>query len=151
MMGPPTYPEISVPTWAEYCDDYVEYFFDGSHPERGRSFIIEHDGEAVGHISYSQTDLARSWTEIDLWMRSSADCGKGIGSAGLQELCRLLHESLGLRHFLIRPSRRNPRAIHAYAKAGFVAGVLSEKEMMHFGPGEFHDTVIMWLRLDKPH
>jgi diamine N-acetyltransferase len=54
MMDPPDFGENPLPTWNEFCEDYKPFFFDGSHPDRGRSFIIERrdTGDAVGHISY---------------------------------------------------------------------------------------------------
>jgi hypothetical protein len=57
MMGPPVYAEAPVVTWDEFCANYVALFFDGSQPEVGRSYIIEANGAAVGHVSYSQVDM----------------------------------------------------------------------------------------------
>jgi diamine N-acetyltransferase len=145
MMGPPTFPEIPIPTWDDFTDDYVEYFFDGSRENLGRSYIIEADGGAVGHISHSQTDVARGLTELDIWLRSSRDCGKGFGSAALRVLAQHLHATLGLHDFIIRPSRRNLRAVRVYAKAGFIESALTTEERAHLGPHEAHDTVVMRL------
>ncbi len=147
MFGPPAFPEIPIPTWEEFSADYVEYFFGGSREELGRSYIIEVTGEAVGHVSHSQTDVVRGWTELDIWLCAEADCGKGYGCEALRALVAHLHTTLGLRGFIIRPSRRNPRAIRAYANAGFVESTLSPAERSHFGPDESHDTVVMRLRL----
>ncbi|MDZ4064392.1 MAG: GNAT family N-acetyltransferase, partial [Coriobacteriia bacterium] len=50
--------------------------------------------------------------------------------------------------FIIRPSRRNPRAIRAYAKAGFTAVPLTRAEQAEaYGPGDYSDSVVMLKRL----
>jgi diamine N-acetyltransferase len=148
MAGPPLFTEAPIPTWEEFCADYVPYFFDGSRPELGRSYIIEVDGEAIGHVSYSQADLTRGTTELDIWLRSEALCGRGYGSAALVALTDHLHESLGLTEFIIRPSRRNERALRAYARAGFLLLPLSPQEQAEiYGPTEHFDTVVMCKKM----
>jgi diamine N-acetyltransferase len=75
MMGPPLFPEAPVPTWDEFCADYVPLFLTG----HGRTSEVVHpevDGEAVGHVSYSEVDPARarpaSWTSGCAPRRSAA-------------------------------------------------------------------------------
>jgi diamine N-acetyltransferase len=141
MMGPPVYAEAPIVTWDEFCADYVEHFFDGSQPEVGRSYIIEVDGAAVGHLSY---DLAARWAELDIWLCAEGLCGRGYGSDALVALTRHLQETLGLTSFIMRPSQRNQRAIHAYARAGFVQLPLTTAEQAAiYGPGDHDDTVVM--------
>jgi RimJ/RimL family protein N-acetyltransferase len=145
MMGPPDFIEAPVPTWEEFCDDYLPHFFDGSQPGVGRSYIIEHEGRAVGHVSYSRMDeLPGPCAELDIWMRDSTCCGHGWGSVALDMLARQLHEVFGVRELVLRPSARNVRAIRSYEKAGFVRLDLSQDEQAHrYNPGEYHDTVTM--------
>lgn len=148
MMGPPLFPEAPIPTWEQFCADYVPLFFDGTRPDFGRSYIIETDGEAVGHVSYSEVDLTRGQAELDIWFKSEAVCGRGYGSDTLVALTCHLRQALGLTEFIMRPSRRNERAIKAYAKAGFVLQPLSpEEQAALYGPTEHHDTVVMCKRL----
>jgi diamine N-acetyltransferase len=144
MMGPPLYLEAPIPTWEEFCADYLPYFFDGSLPAMGRSFIVEVAGEAIGHVSYSEVDLTQGKAELDIWLCRESLCGRGHGSDALIALTQYLCESLGLKVFIMRPSRRNERAIKAYAKAGFVALPLSpEQQAAIYGPTEHHDTMVM--------
>jgi diamine N-acetyltransferase len=148
MMGPPLFPEAPIPTWDEFCADYLPLFFDGTRPDFGRSYIVELDGDAIGHISYSEVDLAQRKAELDIWMRSEACCGHGYGSDALVALTSHLHQALGLTEFIMRPSRRNERAMKAYAKAGFVLLPLSpEEQAAIYGPTEHHDTAVMGKRL----
>jgi RimJ/RimL family protein N-acetyltransferase len=131
-----------------FCEDYGPHFFDGTRQEVGRSFIIEVNGEAVGHINYDGMDLARGIAELDIWLRSSEVSGKGYGSDALVALTRYLHETFGVAEFILRPSRRNTRAIRAYAKAGFARLQLTNEEQAGiYGPGDYWDTVVMHKRL----
>lgn len=144
MMGPPDYPDHPIPTWEQFCGDYVEHFFDGSAAELGRCFVIVADGEEVGTVSYSRIDRSDSMTELDIWMRSLADCGKGIGSRGLSLLCDRLVADHDVRHFLMRPSARNHRAIAAYGKCGFLPAPERRPEIeARFGPPDLDDAVIL--------
>src|SRR5262245_45159900 len=113
MLGPPLFPETPAPTWDEFCEDCGPHFFDGKREEAGRSFIIELDGEAVGHINYDGVDLARGLAELDVWLRSGNVCGRGYGSDALVALTCHLHETFGVTELILRPSRRNVRAIRA--------------------------------------
>ena len=146
MMGPPEFAENPVPTWEQFCADYLPHFFDGSRPDArgGRSFIIEHEDQAVGHISYDCRPPRESFAELDMWMRDSSCCGRGFGSDALRSLSAHLHEALGIREMILRPSARNSRAIRSYEKAGFTRLDLSQEEQARrYGPGEYRDTVVM--------
>src|SRR5262245_21240440 len=100
MMGPPLYPDAPPPTWEQFCNDYVLFYFDGTRPEAGRSYIVEVGGEAVGHDSYSEVDLAQGRVELDVWLRSQEVCGRGYGSDALEALTRHLHVALGVAEFI---------------------------------------------------
>jgi diamine N-acetyltransferase len=143
-MGPPQFPDAPVPTWDQFCNDYQPYYFDGSRPQAGRSYLIEVRGEPVGHVSYSEMDPVRGFAELDIWLRSEKCCGHGYGSDAIGALTRHLHEAFGITEFIMRPSRRNPRAIRAYARAGFVQLPLTDEEQRAlYGPGDYADTVVM--------
>jgi diamine N-acetyltransferase len=148
MLGPPNFPDAPTPTWDEFCEDYGPHFFDGTRHDVGRSFVIEVDGEAVGHVNYDGLDLIRRIAELDIWLRSGEVCGQGYGSDALVALTRYLYETFGVSEFIMRPSRRNSRAIRAYAKAGFVMLPLSNEQQANvYGPGDYSDTVVMDKRL----
>lgn len=148
MMGPPSFPDAPAPTWDEFCEDYGQHFFDGTRRQAARSYIIEVDGEAVGHVNYDGMDMVRSTAELDIWLRSEGVCGRGYGSDALAALARYLHETFGVTDFIIRPSRRNQRAVHAYAKAGFtLLPLTNEQQTEIYGPGDYADAVVMRKRL----
>jgi len=116
--GPPHYPDIEIPTYEAFCADYVNYFFQDSAPEKGRGYLILHGGEAVGFISYTSFHLKPYRSELDIWMSREAHCGKGLGTDAVATLAEYLNHTLGVREVLMRPSRRNLRAVAAYKKAG---------------------------------
>ncbi|MCI0360798.1 MAG: GNAT family N-acetyltransferase [Planctomycetaceae bacterium] len=148
MLGPPDFPETPVPTWEKFGEDYGPHFFDETRKELGRSFIIEVDGKAVGHVSYDAIDLTCGHAEIDIWLRSREVCGHGYGSDALVALTRYLYETFGIAEFIMRPSRRNPRAIRVYAKAGFtMLPLTSDEQTRIYGPGDYSDTVVMHKKL----
>ncbi|MDP2183229.1 MAG: GNAT family N-acetyltransferase [Actinomycetota bacterium] len=144
MMGPPLFPDTPAPTWDEFCEDYGPHFFDGTRHQVGRSYIIEVDGEAVGHVNYDGMDLVQNTAELDIWLCCEKVCGRGYGPDALVALTSYLHEAFGITEFIIRPSRRNARAIHAYAKAGFTLLPPSNGQQTEvYGPGDYADAIVM--------
>lgn len=119
-MGPPDYPDIPIPTWEEFKNDYKPYFFDSSKPLSGRCFIIEVNSEAIGQINHDKISTIDHSTELDIWLRSSAYINKGYGSDAINTLCDYLAQKFGCKKFIISPSERNRAAIKAYEKAGFI-------------------------------
>jgi RimJ/RimL family protein N-acetyltransferase len=147
MLGLPHFPDVPIPIWDQFCEDYGPHFFDGTKREVGRSFIIEVAGEAVGHISYDGMDLVQGRAELDIWLRSSKVCGHGYGSDALAGLTRYLHATFGIVEFILRPSHRNLRAIRAYTKAGFaILPLTNEQQAAIYGPSDYGDTAVMCQR-----
>ncbi len=144
MLGPPLFPEGPAPTWDEFNGDYGPNFFDGSTLQVESSYIIEVAGEPVGQINYEIRESPARLAELDIWLRSLADTGHGYGSDALITLTRHLFRTLGVDTFLVRPSARNPRAIRAYQKAGFIAVPMTTQEQVdRYGAGDYDDTVVM--------
>jgi diamine N-acetyltransferase len=121
MTGPPRYPDHPPPSWDEFKRDYPDVFFEDRPDGRGRNYIILAGGNEIGTIGYDNLDRIRQRVDLDIWMRSEAYCGRGFGTDAIETLVNHLHRTLGIREFDIDPSARNPRAIRAYQKAGFVA------------------------------
>jgi RimJ/RimL family protein N-acetyltransferase len=109
----------SLPSFEEFKYDYLPYFFDGSAPGKGRSFIIRlNDAEDIGHISYSSFHLLKGITEFDIWLSSLKFTGKSYGTSAISLLSdRMFSE--GYKTIIIRPAKNNLRAIKSYQKAGF--------------------------------
>lgn len=144
MMGPPLFPELPVPTWDEFNRDYGPNFFDGSMLEVESSFIIEVAGESIGQINYEVRNDPIRHAELDIWLGSLAETGHGYGPDALVTLVDHLHRTLGIDTFLIRPSARNPRAIRAYQKAGFIrVPMTSEEQANTYGAADYEDVVVL--------
>lgn len=146
MMGPPLYPDNLPPTWEQFCEDHLPHFFDGSAPELGRSYLIMVNDEAVGQVYYNDIEEYEGVkrTELDIWMRSEKDCGQGYGSEAILLLCQHVFEQLGVTQFMMQPSARNPRAIRAYEKIGFVRQNLTAEEAQAiWGKSDYFDFVYM--------
>jgi diamine N-acetyltransferase len=118
VMGPPRFSDHRIPTWEEFCTDYHPYYFDGSKPNKGRCFIIVANQTDVGVVCYNAL-RSDHMTDVDIWLRSEADCGKGLGSDALLTLTDYLNREFAVTRIAVSPSARNHRAIATYKKAGF--------------------------------
>lgn len=118
IMGPPRFPDHPIPTWEVFCTDYQPHYFDGSQPRRGRCYIIVADQIDIGVVCYNAVRGEFS-TDVDIWLRSESDCGRGFGSDTLLILANYLHREFAITRITVFPSARNHRAIAAYRKAGF--------------------------------
>jgi RimJ/RimL family protein N-acetyltransferase len=139
MMGPPIFPEVPLPTWEQFSSDYQPHFFDGSRSESGRSYTIEVNDQMVGQINYDGLDAIKRCAELDIWLRSSTYCGKGYGSDAINTLVQFLQIQYRVKKFVLRPSRRNPRAIRSYERAGFVeVNMPKEEQTRIYGAGDYY-------------
>jgi len=145
MMGLPLYPDLPIPTWKEFCDDYKPHFFNSSGEGKGRDYIIIANGnEEVGTIRYNALDKKKGSVVLDIWMRATKYCGFGSGGDALNALCDYLHERYGVTNFVISPSRRNKQAIASYQKCGFKCVSKPSKKIQKkdFGISACADNII---------
>ena len=159
--GPPDYPNNPIPTYEEfYASDkggYTEYYFTGAKPNDGRGLLIMNGEEAVGFISYCSFHLKPGTSELDIWMKDEANCGKGFGADALVSLGNYLNEEMGVRELIIAPSKRNKRAVRAYEKAGFrktdkaMSEFLLSEYVSVFKEGDYgmEDTAILIKRFEQ--
>ena len=142
MMGPPRFPDHTVPTWEDFCRDYRSFYFDGSRTRHGRCFIIQVDGRDIGVVCHNA--VRDGMTDADIWLCAEAVCGRGFGSDALRLLADHLHRRMAVTRMAVAPSARNPRAIAAYVKAGFQA-VPAASVSRFFGHAamDYHDAVVL--------
>ncbi len=149
-MGPPHFPDAPTTPWEDFRADYGEHFFAGTRPDVEMSCIIEVDDVPVGQVNYEVRGSGPRTAELDIWLRSEGDCGRGYGPDALTSLTRSLAEAYGVREFILRPSARNTRAVKAYEKAGFRRLSLTREQQTElYGPGDYADAVVMRLRLPQ--
>jgi len=114
----------NLPSFEEFKKDYESYFFDGSAPEKGRSYIITlDDKEDIGHISYTSYHLLKGIAEFDIWLSDLKYTGKGYGTKAISLLAEKIFKE-GYQKIIIRPVKTNIRAIRSYQKAGFIKSSL---------------------------
>jgi len=152
--GPPDYPNVPIPTYDAFYDEYADYFFTGSRPKDGRGFLIMQNGEPIGFISYCAFHLKPRKAELDIWMSCEKHCGKGFGTDAVTALADWLKENLAVRECIMRPSKKNKRAIAAYKKAGFEesdmppTNYLLEEYLSLYGDGDYgaNETALLAKR-----
>lgn len=120
MMGPPTYADSLIPSWQEFLNDYMEYFFNGSRPLLGRCYIIEVNSEPVGQINHDKISMTNHSTELDIWLKSSKYINNGYGTDAIVTLCNFLANRFECKKFILAPSKCNIAAIRTSQKAGFI-------------------------------
>lgn len=145
MFGMPNYPDHSIPTWEEFCEDYIPHFFNSSGDGKGRNFIIIAGDKDIGTIGYDLLDKKKDRVVLDIWLRAEIYCGLGYGSDALNILCDCLHKTYGITNCIISSSARNKRAIAAYQKCGFeyVSTMSREEQEKEFGQSEYDDNILM--------
>ena len=135
MMGPPTYPENPVPSFAEFCADWTAPHWTHEAPELGRLFLMAADGDLVGCIAQNAVVTAgdgRRAAELDLWLARPDLIGRGYGRQAISSICDLMRRDLGVVTAFLQPSARNVIALKAYASAGFGRSPMSAREAAAF-------------------
>lgn len=143
MMGYPDYPDARIPTWDEFNNDYLDYYFDGSKPLLGRCFIILEADEEVGQINYNAVNNENKSTDLDIWLNDAKYTGKGVGTEAIVLLCGYLYKKFACKQIIMSPSARNKKAIKSYEKAGFVLTDLELDE----AEKDYDDNIVMIKRM----
>jgi diamine N-acetyltransferase len=136
--GPPLYPERPPPTPDFFDKRYPLHYFDGTRPFDGRMLTVRAGNEDVGCIAHHAVDLYRDVVALELWLAEAGRSSRGYGSEAITLACEWLQDNFGVNRFLLRPSRRNVRALRAMRRAGF-----RETDLPH-------DEVLETLALDAP-
>ena len=153
MMGAPLYPDQAPPTLDEFSARYVNSYFDGTRPYDGRMFVIVQGGDEVGAVSHGVIDLGNDVVEVDIWLAERRLTSRGLGSEALILLADWLQANYGVNRFLVRPSRRNVRALRAMRRAGFRETDLPAAEViesLQLPKGDYADEILLFRILPVP-
>ncbi len=153
VMGAPLYPDLPVPTLEQFSADYVNAYFDGTRPYSGRMLVIAAGGDEIGAVSHGPIDLLNDVVELDIWLAERRVTSRGIGSEALVLLADWLQANYGVNRFLVRPSRRNVRALRAMRRAGFRETDLPAPEViekLQLPKGDYADEVLLFRILPVP-
>ncbi|HYM47146.1 MAG TPA: GNAT family N-acetyltransferase [Burkholderiaceae bacterium] len=152
-MGAPFYPERPIPTLDEFSAKYVNAHFEGTRPFAGRMFVIGAAGDEIGCVSHGAVDLLNDVVELDIWLAERRLTSRGLGSEALVLLADWMQANYGVNRFLVRPSRRNVRALRAMRRAGFRETDLPAAEViekLQLPPGDYADEVLLFRILPVP-
>jgi RimJ/RimL family protein N-acetyltransferase len=118
-MGAPWFAERPIPTFEQFLIRCPQHYFDGTRPYDGRALVMSSAANDVGIVVWRRVDLMRDLVELDIWLAGAEFCGHGIATEALELVCSWLQASYGANRFLLRPSRRNVRALRCARRAGF--------------------------------
>lgn len=111
-----------IPKLEDFNEDYEEFYFQDSSPEKGRAYMIMHktddSDEEIGFISYTAIHLKEGIAELDIWLKNNEYTGKGYGTEAVKILSRNLLKK-DFNTLIMRPCIKNTRAVKSYKKAGF--------------------------------
>ena len=79
-MGAPDYPNSPAPTWAEFNEDFEDFYYVEKGRTKGSVMIIEEDGAEIGCLCYACFHLQPDKAELDIWLNAKEHCGKGAGT-----------------------------------------------------------------------
>jgi len=118
-MGAPWFLERPIPTFEQFLIRFPQHYFDGTRPFDGRALVLSSATADAGILTWRRIDLMRDLVEIDIWLAGSEFCSQGIAAEALELTCSWLQTNYGANRFLLRPSRRNVRALRCARRAGF--------------------------------
>ena len=88
-------------------------------------YIIQYLNKEIGLTQIYPYEIDNSIYEFDIFI-GEEDQNKGIGVQAIQEIKKYIYETYHPNAILLRPFKRNTRAIHCYEKCGFK--ILREEE-----------------------
>lgn len=139
-MGGAEFSVNPIPTWEEFQEAFEDWYYTRDGRKFGSVMIIFNENKEIGCTCYACFHLHERMAELDIWLKSESECGKGIGTQALKDTIDYLNKELSINKFLIRPSERNVRAIRSYQKAGFTYRNDKENVLRRYYKTEFFDT-----------
>lgn len=110
----------TIPSYTIFKHEWADHYFKDDIPQRGRSFGIYKEEELIGQINYNEIHKVEGSTDMDVIIADAAHHGKGLGSEAIGLLADYLFEVMEIRICTIEVLAQNPKAFHAYKKAGFI-------------------------------
>jgi diamine N-acetyltransferase len=153
LLGTPMYPDRPIPSPDAFFAAFPDACFDGSRPYAGRMMIVSARGEEIGAVAHGPIDLLNDVVELDIWLAERRVAGHGYGSEALVLLADWLQASYGINRFLVRPSRRNVKALRAMRRAGFRETDLPAHDViakLSLPQGAYADELLLFRILPLP-
>jgi len=128
-----------------------DVWFDGLGADPTRVvFAIRNRGDLrlLGYLLISNIQPVARSADLGLLIGAPADRAQGFGQAAIRLAVDYCWDDLNLQRLALSVVGDNPRAIHAYRRAGFeVEGVLRRAA---YSEGRFQDTTLMSLLRPAP-
>jgi aminoglycoside 6'-N-acetyltransferase len=122
----------------------VERKYVGHRRPAVESFVIEVDGKPVGYAQYDRKPDGS--VGVDMFLAALAQ-GRGLGPDAARTLALYLEREVGVPRITVDPVVANPRAVRAWARAGFrherdvPDGPEGPAVLMVFAPRRHHAAV----------
>jgi RimJ/RimL family protein N-acetyltransferase len=101
----------------------------------------EESWKLIGTCGFAPIDWRNRAAEFGINIGEKGYWNQGYGTEAVRLLCQHGFETLNLNRILLRVLETNPRAIHAYEKAGFTHEVrMRQAEFRH---GKYIDMLVM--------
>jgi len=113
-----------IPSGEKFFEDFTDIYFDGSEPDKGRSFaiIFNENNEEIGQINYQiDKEIKEELVyDFDIIIVSKIYFGKGIGTMALKMLTKYVKQNFNPEYLTIYVAPQNQRALKSYLKVGFI-------------------------------
>ncbi len=146
-LGPPWFAERQVPGREQFEAQYAVHYFNGRRPFEGRVLMLRSAAIDLGVLAWHRVDLMRDLVELEIWLAGSEFSRKGIAAEALDLACDWLQANFGVNRFLLRPSRRNVRALRCARRAGFRETDFEAADVadrLGLRPSPYRDAVLLF-------
>lgn len=112
------------------------------HDQTERRFIVEHQGDRAGLVELVEIDLIHRRAEFQIIIAPEQQ-GQGIAAQATRLALDYGFKTLNLHKIFLHVDQENEKAIHIYARIGFVQeGVLIDE---FFANGQYRNAIRMYL------
>ena len=88
-MGGKDFSENPIPTWDEFQASFEDFYYTENNRASGSVMIISDGNKEVGCTCYACFHMHKQMAELDIWLKSESECGKGIGTQALKNTINL--------------------------------------------------------------
>jgi RimJ/RimL family protein N-acetyltransferase len=126
------------PTTRDYMAQLWERL---SNDRSGATFVVEADGEVIGHLGLFNADVEARTMELGITIGDKDYWGRGYGGEALRLAVDYAFRMRNVRKVHLSVLANNPRAIAAYRRNGFVEE--GRRREHAYSAGEYVDLVYM--------
>jgi diamine N-acetyltransferase len=126
----------------ETFDELTALYDAHVHDQTERRFIVEHQNDRAGLVELVEIDLIHRRAEFQIIIAPEQQ-GRGIAGQATRLALDYGFKTLNLHKIFLHVDQENEKAIHIYARIGFVQeGVLIDE---FFANGQYRNAIRMYL------